>query len=108
MRPLAFTGPKRSPDLPDVPTMTESGYPQVGYNPDVWLGFLAPIGTPDAVVRRLNAAVGEALASAEMKALLSKLGFDPMVTTPEQLAAFIAVELKKWPPLLQAAGLKAE
>ena len=39
-RPLAFTGPKRSPDLPDVPTMTESGYPEVGYNPDVWLGFL--------------------------------------------------------------------
>ena len=81
-RPLAFTGPKRSPDLPDVPTMTESGYPQVGYNPDVWLGFLAPVGTPDAVVRRLNAAVGEALASAEMKAVLAKLGFDPMVTTP--------------------------
>ncbi len=107
-RPIAFTGPKRSPDFPDVPTMTEGGYPEVGYNPDVWLGFLAPIGTPDAVVRRINAAVGEALASAEMKAVLSKLGFDPMVTTPEQFAAFIAVELKKWPPLLQAAGLKAE
>ena len=43
-----------------------------------------------------------------MKAVLNKLGFDPMVTTPEQFAAFIAVELKKWPPLLQAAGLKAE
>ena len=107
-RPLAFTGPKRSPDLPDVPTMTESGFPEVGYNPDVWLGFLAPIGTPDAVVRRINAAVAEALASAEMKAVLSKLGFDPMVTTPEQFGAFIANELRKWPPLLQAAGLKAE
>jgi len=107
-RPLAFTGPKRSPDLPDVPTMTESGFPEVGYNPDVWLGFLAPIGTPDAVVRRLNAAVAEALASAEMKAVLSKLGFDPMVTTPEQFGAFIGNELRKWPPLLQAAGLKAE
>jgi len=107
-RPLAFTGPKRSPDLPDVPTMTESGFPEVGYNPDVWLGFLAPIGTPDAVVRRINAAVAEALVSAEMKAALSKLGFDPMVTTPEQFGAFIANELRKWPPLLQAAGLKAE
>ena len=88
--------------------MIESGYPQVGYNPDVWLGFLAPIGTPDAAVRRINAAVAEALASAEMKAVLNKLGFDPMVTSPEQFAAFIAVELNKWPPLLQAAGLKAE
>jgi tripartite-type tricarboxylate transporter receptor subunit TctC len=107
-RPLAFTGPKRSPDLPNVPTMAESGYPEVGYNPDVWLGFLAPIGTPDPIVRRLNAAVGEALASAEMKPVLGKLGFEPMATTPEQFAAFVAVELKKWPPLLQAAGLKAE
>jgi tripartite-type tricarboxylate transporter receptor subunit TctC len=107
-RPLAFTGPKRSPDLPDVPTMTESGFPEVGYNPDVWLGFLAPIGTPDAVVHPINKAVAEALASAEMKAVLSKLGFDPMVTTPEQFGAFIANELSKWPPLLQAAGLKAE
>jgi tripartite-type tricarboxylate transporter receptor subunit TctC len=88
--------------------MTESGFPEVGYNPDVWLGFLAPIGTPDAVVRRINAAVAEALVSAEMKAALSKLGFDPMVTTPEQFGAFIANELRKWPPLLQAAGLKAE
>jgi tripartite-type tricarboxylate transporter receptor subunit TctC len=60
------------------------------------------------VVRRINAAVAEALASAEMKAVLSKLGFDPMVTTPEQFGAFIGNELRKWPPLLQAAGLKAE
>jgi len=69
---------------------------------------LAPIGTSDAVVPRINAAVAEALASAEMKTALSKLGFDSMVTTPEQFRAFIANELRKWPPLLQAAGLKAE
>ena len=72
------------------------------------MGILAPAGTPDAVVRRINTEVGEALASAEMTAVLGKLGFDPMAMTPEQFAAFIAVELKKWPPLLQAAGLKAE
>ena len=52
--------------------MTESGYPEVGYDPDVALCFLAPIGTPDAVVRRINTAVAEALASAEMRAVLSK------------------------------------
>ena len=48
MRALAYTGPKRSPDLPDVPTMAESGYPQVGFHPDVWMGILAPAGTPAA------------------------------------------------------------
>ena len=66
MRPLAFTGPKRSPDLPDVPTMTESGYPEVGYNPDVWLGVLAPIGTPAAIVEKLNREVNATLKSEEM------------------------------------------
>jgi tripartite-type tricarboxylate transporter receptor subunit TctC len=107
-RPIAYTGLKRSPDLPDVPTMTEAGYPEVGYHPDVWLGFLGPLGTPDPVVRRINAAVGEALASEEMKPVLRKLGFDPMPSTPEQFAAFIDKEVRKWPPILQAAGLKAE
>ena len=107
-RPLAYTGLKRSVDLPDVPTMTEAGYPEVGYHPDVWLGFLAPLGTPDPVVRRINAAVAEALASAEMKAALKHLAFDPMQATPEEFAAFIEKELRKWPPILQAAGLKAE
>jgi tripartite-type tricarboxylate transporter receptor subunit TctC len=74
-RPLAFTGPKRSPDLPDVPTMTEIGYPQVGYNPDVWLGFLAPAGTPPEIVNKINAAVNDSLKSAEMKPILARLGF---------------------------------
>jgi tripartite-type tricarboxylate transporter receptor subunit TctC len=107
-RPLAFTGPRRSPDLPDVPTMTESGYPQVGYDPDVWLGFLAPAGTPPEIVNKINAAVNDSLKSAEMKPILAKLGFEPTMTTPQQFAAFIAGEVQKWPPLLRAAGLKAE
>src|SRR5262245_46586904 len=64
-RPLAFTGLKRSPDLPDVPTMIESGLPQVGYNPDSWLGFLAPAGTPRAVIDSLNTEVNESLKSPE-------------------------------------------
>ncbi len=46
VRPLAYTGPRRSPDLPDVPTMTESGLPQVGFDPDVWMAIFAPAGTP--------------------------------------------------------------
>ena len=106
-RPLAFTGPKRSADLPDVPTMIESGYPEVGYNPDVWLGFLAPAGTPAEVVdgstprsTKLEIRRDE---GGPREARLRADGDDA-----EQFTAFIADEVKKWPPLLQAAGLKAE
>jgi tripartite-type tricarboxylate transporter receptor subunit TctC len=107
-RPIAYTGTKRNQDLPDVPTMAESGYPQVGYNPDVWLGFLAPAGTPADIINKFNAAVNDSLRSEEMKPILAKLGFEPQITTPEEFGKFIAAEVKKWPPLLQAAGLKPE
>src|SRR5205085_11338347 len=65
-RALAFTGSARSPDLPDVPTMRESGFPQVGYNPDVWLGVLAPLGTPNAIIDTLNREIKNSLQSAEV------------------------------------------
>jgi tripartite-type tricarboxylate transporter receptor subunit TctC len=108
VRPLAFTGPTRSPDLPHVPTMIESGLPQVGYDPDTWLGFLAPSGTPAAVINQLNTAINESLKSPALKADLAKFGFEPKITTPPELAVFLAAEMRKWPPLLEAAGLKAE
>jgi tripartite-type tricarboxylate transporter receptor subunit TctC len=107
-RPLAFTGPARSPDLPDVPTMIESGLPEVGFNPDVWLGIMAPLGTPASVIAQLNAAVNESLASPELQATLAKLGYEPKPMTPQEFSAFLAAELRKWPPLLATAGLKAE
>jgi tripartite-type tricarboxylate transporter receptor subunit TctC len=107
-RPLAFTGPTRSPDLPEVPTMIESGFPQVGFNPDVWLGFLAPAGTPDAVIDKLNSDVNASLKSPELTAAFAKVGFEAKTTTPQEFAAFLAVEIRKWPPLLRAAGLKPE
>jgi tripartite-type tricarboxylate transporter receptor subunit TctC len=105
VRPLAFTGPERSPDLPDVPTMAESGLPQVGFNPDVWQGIFAPAGTPASVIQTLNREVNEVLKSSQMKATLAKLGFEPKVTSPEEFADFFVAELKKWPPLLRAAGV---
>jgi tripartite-type tricarboxylate transporter receptor subunit TctC len=107
-RPLAFTGPKRNPGLPDVPTMIESGLPQVGYNPDTWLGFLAPAGTPSDVVNKLNTEINASLKSQEMIAALARFGFEAMITTPQEFADFLAVEMQKWPPLLRAAGVKPE
>lgn len=108
IRPIAYTGPKRSPDLPDVPTMTESGYPRVGFNPDVWMGIFAPAGTPPAIVDRLNRDVNDVLKSAEMAPALKRFGYDAKITTPADFATFFAAELKKFPPLLTAAGLKPQ
>jgi len=107
-RALAYTGAVRAPRLPDVPTMTESGLPQVGFNPDVWLGLLAPAGTPATVVERLNREINESLKSPELLATYAKLGFEPKSTTPREFEAFLATELRKWPPLLRAAGVKPE
>lgn len=107
-RALAFTGPARSPRLPDVPTMAESGLPQVGFNPDVWLGLLAPAGTPAAVIERLNKEVNDSLRAPGLLASYAKLGFEPKALTPQEFATFLAREVGKWPPLLRAAGVRPE
>ena len=74
----------------------------------MWVGLLGPAGTPPEVVNKINAAVNESLKSDDMKVVLAKLGWEPMITTPNGFATFIAGEVGKWPPLLRAAGLKAE
>jgi len=108
IRPLAYTGPKRSPDLPDVPTMTESGLPQVGFDPDVWMGLLAPAGTPPAVVDKLNREINAVLTSADMAPALRRFGYDAMITTPAEFATFFAAELRKWPAILKTTGIKPQ
>jgi tripartite-type tricarboxylate transporter receptor subunit TctC len=108
VRALAYTGAKRTPDLPDLPTMAESGYPQVGFNPDVWMGIFAPAGTPAAVVEKLNREVNAVLKSAEMAPALKRFGYEAKLTTPAEFAAFFAQEVRKWPPRLVAAGLKPQ
>jgi tripartite-type tricarboxylate transporter receptor subunit TctC len=107
-RAVAFTGIRRSPDLPDVPTTAESGYPSVGYNPDVWLGLFAPRGTPTAVIEKLNGTIKDSLSSPEMASAIATMGFEAMPATPAEFATFLAAESKKWPPLLEAAGMKAD
>jgi tripartite-type tricarboxylate transporter receptor subunit TctC len=106
-RPLAFTGLKRTPHLPDVPTMTESGYPQASFNPDSWQGFFGPAGMPRDIVSKLNEEINQALKSPEATAALFKLGLEGKPGTLAETAAFLATEVQKWPPLLRAAGLKA-
>ena len=71
-------------------------------------GLLAPPGTPAAVVEKLNAVVNDSLKSSAMRTALTKLGFEPKSATPREFATFLAAEMQKWPPLLAAAGVKAE
>jgi tripartite-type tricarboxylate transporter receptor subunit TctC len=108
VRPLAFTGAQRDPSLPDVPTMTESGYPQVGFQPDVWQAIVAPAGTPDAVVNRLNVEINESLKSPEVTATLARLGFNPMISSPQEFAAFLAAQTRKWPDVIKAANVQPQ
>src|SRR5206468_3674315 len=92
VRAIAFTGARRSPDLPDVPTFIESGIVQLGFNPDVWTAILAPAGTPYAVTDRLYAAVTEVLRDPELMASFVKLGFDVFIKQQQDLESFVASE----------------
>ena len=108
LRTMAFTGAKRSADLPDVPTVIEAGFPQIAFDPDAWAGILAPAGTPPAIVSKLNADINESLKSPELRASLAKLGYQGRTMSVEEFTEFLASEMKRWPPIVNAAGLKAE
>jgi tripartite-type tricarboxylate transporter receptor subunit TctC len=88
--------------------MIESGFPKVGFHPDVWMGIFAPAGTPAAIVDKLNREIGATMKSAEMAPSLKRFGYEAKITTPQEFSTFFAAELKKWPPILRAAGLKPQ
>ena len=108
LRPLAYTGAKRHPRLPDVPTMIESGYPQVGWHPDVWQAIFAPAGTPAAVIEKLNTEVNTVLVLPEVKAAYERLGTEVTPMSVSETKAFLAREIKKWPPIIKATGVKMQ
>jgi len=103
VRAIAVTSEARSADLPDVPTMAQSGYPQLTRGD--WVGFWAPAGTSPEIVNRLNREINAGLATPRMQAALNKLGFEPTVGSPQQFAAFIREEMKDWTPAARAAGI---
>jgi tripartite-type tricarboxylate transporter receptor subunit TctC len=106
LRALAIVGPKRAPDLPDVPAMPEVGYPAV--TSGAWTALLAPKGTPPTVIARLNAAVNAALVSGAMRSALEKIGAQPRGGTPQDLADHVARETAKWKPIMASLNLKAD
>jgi tripartite-type tricarboxylate transporter receptor subunit TctC len=106
LRPLAVTTAKRSPALPDVPTIAESGVP--GYEATSWFGLLAPAGTPAPVIAKLNASILKALANPEVKKKLAEQGAEAAGEKPEQFAAFIVAETAKWGKVVKESGATAD
>jgi tripartite-type tricarboxylate transporter receptor subunit TctC len=103
LRAIAVTSAARSADVPDVPTMSESGFPQL--TREDWTGFWAPAGTPATIVTRLNGEINAALKTPEMKAAMKKLGFEPKIGSAQEFAAFIRDELDVWTPAAKAARI---
>ncbi len=106
VRPLAVTSPARSPAAPDVPTLTEAGVPDCEISE--WNALIAPAGTPPAVIVRLHTEVAKIMRAEEMKAKFADLGADAIGSTPDELAAFLRSEMKKWAEVVKAANIKVE
>lgn len=106
LRPLAVTTAKRSPELPDVPTIAEAGVP--GYEATSWFGMFAPAATPAPIVAKLNGALVKVLGDAEVKKKLAEQGAEPYAEKPEQFAEFIRAESAKWSKVVKASGAAAD
>ena len=106
LRAIAISGEKRRPELPDVPTMAELGYKLL--TTGAWTAFVAPKGTPPAIIAKLNAAANGALNSAAMKNTLAKMGAEGRGGSPQVLADYIAHETAKWKPIIASLHIKAD
>lgn len=102
LRPIAITTAKRSPELPDIPTIAEAGVP--GYEAMSWFGMFAPAATPKPVLDQLNAALVKVLNQLDVKKKIAEQGGDVVAETPAQFAAFIQSESVKWGKVVKASG----
>ena len=106
LKALAVTSAKRHPQLPDVPTMIESGIPD--YVMTFWSGVVAPAGTPGKIVASLHAAINDGLKTAEVQENLAMVGSEASPGSPQDFAAFIAAETRKWSAVVKMAGISLE
>jgi tripartite-type tricarboxylate transporter receptor subunit TctC len=104
LRGLAVTGAKRSAAVPELPTMQEAGVN--GYESATWYGIVAPTGTPQDVVMKLNAEIVAVLKQPEIRERLSREGADPVGSSPQEFGAFIRSEIEKWRKVIHAAGIQ--
>jgi tripartite-type tricarboxylate transporter receptor subunit TctC len=106
LRALGVTTAQRSPALPGLPTIAESGVP--GYEAETWYGVSAPARTSKEIIARLNAETAKAFTTADMKERLDGMGYIVRVTTPDQYAAFTRSEIDKWAKVVKAAHMRAD
>src|SRR5688572_2244537 len=106
VRPLAVGTLKRSPSLPEVPTVAESGYP--GFDASLWLAFMAPAGTPSPVIDQLHKEIVAAVSSRETSEALDKAGAEPLTSSPAELSAMVKDGVAKYAKIVKIAGVKPE
>lgn len=106
LRPIAIGTAKRSPAMPDVPTVAEQGYP--GFETSQWYGLIAPAGTPEAIIQKLQQAAVAAGKTKEVSERLSAEAAEPQTSTPKEFADFIAVEAKRWGEVVKKSQIKAD
>jgi tripartite-type tricarboxylate transporter receptor subunit TctC len=106
VRALGTTGLKRSSVLPDVPTIAEAGVP--GYEATIWLGIMAPAGTPAAVVDKLNSEVNKVLELPATREAWAKQGAEPLVMTPAEFDKYLRGDIDKWAKVIHTAGIKVQ
>jgi tripartite-type tricarboxylate transporter receptor subunit TctC len=102
LKAFAVAQSKRASIMPDVPTLTEAG--MTGYDAGIWIGLLAPGGTPPAIIEKLSAAANEALNAEMVRTALKRQGTDPVGGTPKEFADFIRADIEKWTALLAASS----
>jgi len=106
VRALAVTSKTRSQLFPDVPTMTEEGYPEI--EGDSWVGILVPAGTPAEIIAVLYRESTKTLAQSDMKERLAALGYDLVASTPKEFATRIVAEIEMWAKVIRAANIKPQ
>jgi tripartite-type tricarboxylate transporter receptor subunit TctC len=106
LRALAVTSLKRTPTLPELPTISESGYP--GFEATLWTGLLAPARTPPMIIRKVHLETVRAFAMPDLRAKLADLGLEAISNSPEEFAGVIKSEIPKWAKVIKEAGIKLE
>jgi tripartite-type tricarboxylate transporter receptor subunit TctC len=104
LKAFAVAQSKRASIMPDVPTLAEAG--MTGYDAGIWIGLLAPAGTPPAIIEKLSAVANEALGAKDVRTALERQGTDPLGGTPKEFADFIRADIEKWSAILASPGLQ--
>jgi tripartite-type tricarboxylate transporter receptor subunit TctC len=104
MRVLGITSEKRSPLMPEVPTMAEGGLP--GFVTQTWYGVLAPRGTPAPIITTLNSIIVKAVQREDFRNRLAQMGADPLAESPEYFRKMLGEEIERWSKVIKASGIK--